>query len=188
MSDAWGVLPTCCFQSSHQNFKVFFFFFFFFFFFRAKPVAYEAPRLGVFLELQLPAYTTATAMQNPSHFCNLHYSSHQQRILKPLSKAGDQTCNLMDTIGFVSAEPWQKLQNFKVFYVTFSLRRNHHWSLIICQVDLETWNSPNYIGDQRLESNSDTQLCLIVEFLAMLGSYLFLLDLFSFFLGDFLCV
>ena len=35
----------------------------------------EAPRLGLKLELQLRACTTATAMRNLSHFCNLHHSS-----------------------------------------------------------------------------------------------------------------
>ena len=32
----------------------------------------EVPRLGVKLELQLSAYTTATAKQDPSHVCDLH--------------------------------------------------------------------------------------------------------------------
>ena len=35
----------------------------------------EVPRLGVESELQLPAYTTATAMQDPSSICNLHHTS-----------------------------------------------------------------------------------------------------------------
>ena len=48
-------------------------------------------------ELQLPAYTTATATPDPSHVSNLHYSSWQHWILNPLSKARDQTCILMDT-------------------------------------------------------------------------------------------
>ena len=30
----------------------------------------EVPRLGVKLELQLLAYTTATAMQDPSYICD----------------------------------------------------------------------------------------------------------------------
>ena len=30
----------------------------------------EVPRLGVKFELQLPAYTTATAMTDPSYICN----------------------------------------------------------------------------------------------------------------------
>jgi len=36
-----------------------------------------------------------TAMWDPSYICNLHYSSPQCRILNLLSKARDQTCNLM---------------------------------------------------------------------------------------------
>ena len=56
----------------------------------------EVPRLGVKLELQLPAYATATATQDPSHICDLHHSSQQCRILNPLSKATDRTRVLMD--------------------------------------------------------------------------------------------
>ena len=48
----------------------------------------EVPRLGVELELQLPAFATATATPDPSLVCNLHHSSQQRRILKPLSKQG----------------------------------------------------------------------------------------------------
>ena len=57
----------------------------------------EVPRLGVELELQLPAYATATAMPNPSQVSDLHHRSKQCWILNPLSKARDQTCILMDT-------------------------------------------------------------------------------------------
>ena len=57
----------------------------------------EVPRLGVESELQLPAYTTAIATQDPSHLCDLHHSSQQRRILNPLSKTRDWTCILMDT-------------------------------------------------------------------------------------------
>ena len=53
------------------------------------------PRLGVLSELQLPAYTTATAMWDPRHICDLHHSSRQCRILNPLSEARDGTRNLM---------------------------------------------------------------------------------------------
>ena len=56
----------------------------------------EVPRLGVKLELQLPAYTTATATPDPSHVYNLHYSSWQRQILNLLSEAKDQTQVLMD--------------------------------------------------------------------------------------------
>jgi len=41
----------------------------------------EVSRQGVKLELQLWAYTTAMAMPDPSHICNLHHSSWQHWIL-----------------------------------------------------------------------------------------------------------
>ena len=49
---------------------VIFFFFFFFVFLGPHPRHMEVPRLGVELELQLPANTTATATQYLSHICN----------------------------------------------------------------------------------------------------------------------
>ena len=61
------------------------------------PLHIEVPRLGVKLELQQPAYTTATAMLDPCHVCNLHHSSQQRQILNPLSEARDGTHNLMVT-------------------------------------------------------------------------------------------
>ena len=51
----------------------------------------EDPGLGVQSELHLQAYTTATAIWDLSHICNLHHSSQQHWILNPLSKARDQT-------------------------------------------------------------------------------------------------
>ena len=49
--------------------------------FRATPVTYfhiaRVPRLRVESELQLLAYTTATATQDPSHVCDLYWSSQQ---------------------------------------------------------------------------------------------------------------
>ena len=55
----------------------------------------EVPRLGVELELQLPAHTTATAMWDPSLVCDLHHSSQQRQIINLLSEARDQTRHLM---------------------------------------------------------------------------------------------
>ena len=56
----------------------------------------EAPRLGVQSELLLTAYTTATAMLDPSRVCELHHSSWQCQILNSLSEARDRTRVLMD--------------------------------------------------------------------------------------------
>jgi len=57
----------------------------------------DIPRLGVKLELQLPASTTATAPSDLSLACDLHHSSWQHWIPNPLSKARDLTLVLMDT-------------------------------------------------------------------------------------------
>ena len=62
-------------------------------FLRAAPV----PRLGVEMQLQLPVYTTATAMKDLSFICGLHHSSWQCWILNPLTEARDQTHVLTDT-------------------------------------------------------------------------------------------
>ena len=50
----------------------------------------EIPRLGVKSELQLLAYTAATATQDPGRVCTLHHSSWQHWIPDPLSKARDR--------------------------------------------------------------------------------------------------
>ena len=57
----------------------------------------EVPWLGVWSELQLPAYATATATRDSSWVCSLHRSSLQCQILNPLSKARVRTWVLMDT-------------------------------------------------------------------------------------------
>ena len=57
----------------------------------------DVSRLGVKSELQLMAYATATATQDPSHVCDLHHSSQQCQILNPLSEAKDGTHLRMDT-------------------------------------------------------------------------------------------
>ena len=70
---------------------------FFCFFFLIGPHSWHivAPRLGVELELQLPAYTPAQATWDPSRLYNLHHSSWQHRIPDPLSEARDRPCILM---------------------------------------------------------------------------------------------
>ena len=70
----------------------------------------EVPRLWVQLELQLLAFATATAMQDPSHVCNLHHSSRQHQILNPLSEG--QGSNLHPHVcqsGLLTPELWREL-------------------------------------------------------------------------------
>ena len=58
----------------------------------------EVPRRGSELELQLPAYTTAMVMWDPSHVCDLHHSSWQCQVLNPLREARNWTLVLMVTM------------------------------------------------------------------------------------------
>ena len=69
--------------------------FFFCCLFRAAPWHAEVPKVGVQSDLRLLAYTTAIATWDLSRVCDLHHSSRQRQILNPLSKARDQTRNLM---------------------------------------------------------------------------------------------
>ena len=78
----------------------------FFFFLGPHPWHHmEVPRLGVKSELQLPAYPTAAAMQDPSCVCKLHHSSWQRRIPNPLRRPGIEPASSRKLVGFVSAEP-----------------------------------------------------------------------------------
>jgi len=54
----------------------------------------EVPGLG----LQLPAYATATAMPDLSHICSYTEACGHARSLTHLSKAGDRTHILTDTM------------------------------------------------------------------------------------------
>ena len=62
------------------------------------PVAFGSSGLGVESELQLPAYTTATATLDPSNICDLHHSLWQCWITNPLREARDQTCILTEAM------------------------------------------------------------------------------------------
>ena len=55
----------------------------------------EVSRLRVELEMQLPAYTTATVTRDLGCTCDLHHSSRQSWIINPLREARDSI--LIDT-------------------------------------------------------------------------------------------
>jgi len=72
------------------------FFFGLFCLFRATPTAYgRSQAWGPIGAVAASLYTTATAMPDLSHICDLHHSSRQRQILNPLSKARDRTRNLI---------------------------------------------------------------------------------------------
>ena len=77
---------------------IFYYFIFYLLYFLVPYLQHmEVPWLGIQSELQLPAYATATAVQDPSCICYLHHSSQQCWLLNPLRKARDQIPVLMDT-------------------------------------------------------------------------------------------
>ena len=94
----------------------------------------EVPRLGVNLELQLPAYTTVIAMSDPSHICSLHHSSLQCWIPNPLSEGRGLNWH---PHGFVTAEPQWELPVFHSFYCRLILHYmlHHIFFLILSSAD-----------------------------------------------------
>ena len=93
---AW-TYSTLCYRSDRQN-PIYVRYLFFSLIFLGLHLRYmEVLRLGVELELQLPACAKATATSDLSYVCDLHCSSWQQQILNPLSRARNRTCILMDT-------------------------------------------------------------------------------------------
>ena len=87
--------------------STFLFFFLASVFLGPHPWHMEVPGLGVESELQLPAYTTVTAMPDPSCVCNLHHNSWQHQILNPLSEVrpGIEPASSRMLLGFVFPEP-----------------------------------------------------------------------------------
>ena len=62
----------------------------------------EVPRLGVQLELQLLAYTTATEMWDLSLIFDLHQSSRQRRSLTHWARPGIQPASSWILFGFIN--------------------------------------------------------------------------------------
>ena len=79
-----------------QNSLYFYFYFFVFLpFLGLVPTAYRGSHARGLIGAVALAYARARATWDPSYVCNLRHSSWQRRIFNPLSKARDQTCNLM---------------------------------------------------------------------------------------------
>ena len=110
-------------------FYYFYYFFLFlflsFFFLGLHPWRMEVPRLGVESEPLLPAY--ATAIQDPSHICNLHRSSEQHGILIhwAILTPGIEPASSWILVRFVTTEPWGELP----CYSSFNHHHPHHHHL-----------------------------------------------------------
>ena len=95
------IMSSLIFRSLfHFQFVFLFLSFFLSFFFLCLLGLYlqhmEVSRLGVESEMQMLAYTTATATSDP-RCIYLHHSSQQCKVLNPLNKARNWTHILMDT-------------------------------------------------------------------------------------------
>jgi len=66
------------------------------------PGPMEVLRLEVKLELQLPAYTTATATQDWSHIFDLHHSLRQRQILNHWARPGIEPTSSWMLVRFVN--------------------------------------------------------------------------------------
>ena len=78
----------------------------------------EVPRLGVELELLLPAYATATATHDLSRVCDLHHRSWQRWILNP-PRPGIEPATSQFLVGFVSAVPGRELHFYLILTNVF---------------------------------------------------------------------
>ena len=72
----------------------------------------EVPKLGVKLELYLPAYATATETWDQSRICDLYHSLWQHWILNPLNRLGIEFVSLWMLVRFISDESqWEHPRN-----------------------------------------------------------------------------
>ena len=86
----------------------------------------EVPRLEAELELQLLAYTIATATPDLSCVCDLCHSSQQYQIPDPLSKARDRTHIFMDTMDlFPLCHNGNFWASFNTRWIMFSYHSKH---------------------------------------------------------------
>ena len=81
----------------------------FFCFLELHPRHMEVTRLGIELELQLPAYTTATATWFLSHVCNLPTAHGHGRALTHWERPGIKPASLWILVRFISTAPQWKL-------------------------------------------------------------------------------
>ena len=139
-----GISPVYSFSSLSLSL-----FFFFPCFLGPHPQHVEIPRLGIQSELQLLAYTIATAMPDLSPVCNLHHSSGQCWILNPLSKAGDGTRNLMvpSWIRFCCATMGTPFFSFfKLFESLYFRNVFVFFNSLICYLLISNLNTPIFLG------------------------------------------
>ena len=103
----------------------------------------EVPGLGAELELQLLAYTTATAMRDLSHICDLHHSSqqavrgHWASHLTHWARPGVEPTTSQTLVGFISAEPqWELHQLFCFIVILLKSYPFKCYRIIKCNINI----------------------------------------------------
>ena len=89
----------------------------------------EGPRLGVKLDLQLLAYTTATAPLDPRRISDLCHSHSNARSLAHWVRLGIEPTSSWILVWFVTTEPQWELLSLKTF-LTFSVDYNTSFHMI----------------------------------------------------------
>ena len=129
--------------------------FFFFLLFRAM----EVPRLGIELELQLLAYTTATARPDPS--CIWTHTTTHGNAGSPTHwvRPGIKPTSSWILVGLITAEPQQEFQNFFFFF-------SHTCDL---------WKFPGQeLNLLHSSSNTKSLICWATRKLLKLGIFIYL--------------
>ena len=93
---SWVYLPL-----SHDANSKLIFFPQFFVFLEQHPQHMDVPRLGIYLELQLPVYDTVRAMPDPCHIFDLHHRSRQCWILNHWTRPGIKPASSWELFGFL---------------------------------------------------------------------------------------
>ena len=91
-SRLWQFWLVILYNKFHQSFHIYWHIFFLFSFFlllRAVPSAYGSSQARGRIVATAASLHHSHATWNPTHVCNLHHSSGQHRIPKPLSEARD---------------------------------------------------------------------------------------------------
>ena len=153
---------ACLFSLVSEPTLFFCLFFFFPFSFLGLYLCHmEVPRLGGKSELQLPAYTTATATRDLSCICDLYHSSWQRWILNPLSRARHWTHILMDTsrIHF----RWADRNSLTFLEVVF--RPENKRNFTVAWVKMSTTLHVNFVKTNRISGKIEYNYCYTSLFL-----------------------
>ena len=98
--------------------------FFFFFFFSATPTAYGSSQGRGRIGAQLPAYTTATAMSDRIHICDLCQLLATMPQLGLLREARDWTASSWILVRFLTCWATMRTLVLSVYAVIFDFHKN----------------------------------------------------------------